>query len=56
MCVLKTGFLFVASEFGNQWVVLWCLYRYASAVTIFTIKMEIVFFLELNENQINDSG
>lgn len=22
MCVLKTGFLFVASEFGNQWVIL----------------------------------
>ena len=22
MCVLKTGFLFIASEFGNQWVVL----------------------------------
>ena len=20
MCVLKTGFLFIAAEFGNQWV------------------------------------
>lgn len=34
MCVLKTGFLFVASEFGNQWVVL-----LLSRFTLATIKV-----------------
>lgn len=34
MCVLKTGFLFVASEFGNQWVVL-----LLSRFTLVTIKV-----------------
>lgn len=40
MCVLKTGFLFVASEFGNQWVVL--LLSHFTLVTIKVGEREVV--------------